>query len=232
MSKEPVALREFTVDGLQHPTFVPIVKALEGMDPQAPVLDLGCGSGAWLQRLAAEGFNNLAGVEYSTSCFKFHDGGRFLEADLMADSTSTRLAEAFGAETFQLATVIEVIEHVSDPERILKLASSMLKPGGWLLISTPNVYSLRVGLRFLFSGKLHFFDINAAQDHTHPLLLGVLQRHILPRYPFNLERIWTYPPGGSRGTRWFARCLTSLLRLFLPDELPGDTVCLLLRKHK
>src|SRR5260370_24672833 len=92
------------------------------------------------------------------------------------------------------------------------------------MVTTPNIYSVRARTRFLLTGKLTFFDTNAAPDHIHPLALDAFVRHVLPRYPLILERVWSYPENGSNGSRGFARFAARALATVLPDPLPGDTV--------
>jgi SAM-dependent methyltransferase len=217
-------LAEFTVDGQQHPALLPVVAALDGLTPNTPILDLGCGTGAWLARLADAGFTDLCGTDRCADVFGAQKVARFVPGNLMDDCT-------FPASAFGLVTAIEVVEHVANPERIIDLASRCLAPRGWLMITTPNIYSVRVRARFLMSGKLTFFDTNAAPDHIHPLLLDAFIRHVLPRYPLELERVWSYPEKGSNGSRLSARVAARILGAIVSDPLPGDTICLLLRKH-
>jgi SAM-dependent methyltransferase len=219
-----IELTECTVDGRQHAALLPVVAGLDGLTPSAPILDLGCGTGAWLARLADAGFTNLSGVDRSAEQFGAQSVANFIPGDLMADTE-------WPIGRFACVTVIEVIEHVQDPERIIAVATQCLASRGWLLVTTPNIYSIRARARFLMTGKLGFFDTNAAPDHIHPLALDAFIRHVLPRYPLTLERVWSYPENGSNGSRWFARSAARALAFVLPEPLPGDAICLLLRKH-
>jgi len=218
-------LVEFTVDGHQHEALLPTIMGLEGLDPDTAILDLGCGTGAYLARLANAGFRNLTGIDRNVENFGAQEYARFEAVDLMNGDLSELKESSFG-----VVTAIEVIEHVSNPERIVEVAARCLAPRGWLMITTPNIYSIRARTRFLLSGDLDFFERQAAPDHIHPLVLGAFVRHILPRYPFRLERVWPYPLYGSLGSRWFARAAASALSIILPNDLPGDTLCMLLRK--
>ncbi len=219
-------LVEFTVDGHQHAALLPVIKGFEGVDSHTPILDLGCGTGAWLARLADAGFMNLTGVDRNIENFDAREIARFISIDLMNDDLDQLQTSSFG-----LVTAIELIEHVANPERIVEVGARCLAPRGWLMITTPNIYSIRARMRFLATGNLDFFERQAAPDHIHPLVLGAFRRHILPRYPLTLERVWPYPANGSSGSRWFARAAAGALSAILPNDLPGDTLCLLLRKH-
>lgn len=94
-------------------------------------LDIGCGNGYLLQKLAdvgwlAEGveFNEHAVQNCRSQGFAVHHG----------DLHSAELDD----ESFNLITTSHVIEHVPDPDAFLKEASRILQPGGQLLVRTPN----------------------------------------------------------------------------------------------
>jgi hypothetical protein len=98
-------------------------------------------------------------------------------------------------------------------------------------VTTPNIYSVRARLRFLLSGRLLWFEYNAEPEHIHPLVLDSVKRQFLPKYRLEIVRVLTYPEHGSDGSRWFARLAASALALIVPNALPGDSLCLFLRKQ-
>ena len=223
-------LRECTVDGHLHATLFPLIKSLEGISHASPVLDLGCGTGAWMARLHDAGFRDLSGVDFNAADFGAAHAGRFIPADMDG-------ADIDGIEPshFSLVTAIEVIEHVANPQRLVEIAAKALAPGGWLLITTPNIYSLRARIRLLLGGGVSFFELGAHHTpveptHVHPLILQAYRRNLFDPLGLSVERVWSEPERGSYGSRWFARLTIRALRLVLADDLPGDTICLLLRK--
>ena len=129
--------------------------------------------------------------------------------------------------TYDLITAIEIIEHVANPEALVALAAEHLAPNGWFVITTPNIYSLRLRMRFLLTGRLHSFDTNGDPTHAHPLILQPTQT-ILLRHGLELAQTLTYDGNGSR---WFARLAERALSLALPNDLPGDNLSLFLRKR-
>jgi 2-polyprenyl-6-hydroxyphenyl methylase/3-demethylubiquinone-9 3-methyltransferase len=196
------------------------------------VLDLGCGTGAWLKRLRESGFGYLTGIDRRHD--RFVADARFICADFdqspSDDSRAARmpLRNADELGTYDLITAIEIIEHVSSPASFIAFAAAHLAPNGWLVITTPNIHALRLRVRFLFTGKLHGFDVNADPEHVHPWLIGDAHSAMLARNGLELYQMLTYDSGGSR---WFARFAERALSLVFPNDLPGDSLCLLLRKH-
>ncbi len=214
-------LAERTIAGL-HAWLLPRVRALPGVSDDSRVLDLGCGSGAWLYRLRTAGFTHLSGIDRHPPAPA--EGFHFVEGDI--DTLSH--AEL---PMFNLITAIEVIEHVANPEALVALAAAHLEPHGWLVITSPNIYSLRARLRFLLTGKLWFFEHNFHDEHVHPLVLDAFKRVILPRYPLSLQRLVTYPEDRSTGPRLSSHLAERILAPILGNALPGDLLCLFLQRH-
>lgn len=229
--RNAAALDERTIGGL-HASLVPQIKLLDGLSPDLPVLDLACGTGAWLKRLHHVGYRDLWGVDRDAQGFDVGDVAHFIAADF--DCADLILGQ-LGGRRFALVTMIEIIEHVANPTGLVRLACDALKPGGWMLITSPNIYSLRARMRFLITGGFPFFERAAHStpielDHIHPIVLEAYQRKIFTPLGLSLVRVWTYPHAGSRGSRWFARLAERAMQSVLSDDLSGDTLCLLLRK--
>jgi 2-polyprenyl-3-methyl-5-hydroxy-6-metoxy-1,4-benzoquinol methylase len=101
---------------------------------EARILDVGFGSGAFLEDAKGAGWN-AAGV----------DPDPIAVANARARGLEVRQGgiEAFAGETqsFDAITMSHVIEHVHDPAALLRTAYSLLKPGGLLYLDTPNLDS-------------------------------------------------------------------------------------------
>ncbi len=218
-----MVLGEFTATGL-HGWLLPRVLTLPGVSNDSRVLDIGCGTGAWLARLHRAGFTHLTGIDRRSDYFGASDVATFVQGDVAQGERAE-----MGA--FDLITAIEVFEHMANPEAIFAFASQHLGAGGWFIVTTPNIYSVRVRMRFLLSGQLTWFERNAEPEHIHPLILDAVKRQILPKYSLAVDRALTYPERGTNSSRWFARLAASGLSLVLPNALPGDSLCLFLKKH-
>lgn len=201
----------------------------------ASVLDVGCGSGALLQRLAALGYGNLCGLDIAPPATSptlqpatpgaANTTVRYLECDL--DACVTPLP----AQSVDLALSIEVFEHVDNLGSLLDELARVLAPAGLLLATTPNLHSLEARLRWLLTGRLKQFDAIGDPTHVNPLFLFPLDR-VLRRHGLELVQSWGFPLDGSSptsrpGLRVMARALRAL---GLRGAPAGDQLCLLIRK--
>jgi len=97
------------------------------------VLDVGAGGGSWLAAARAAGAE-VCGTEFCATCCAYARQKFCLELDarpLGSEHWQSR------AETFDLVTFWDVLEHVNDPLSFLRQAAVMLRPGGYAMLSTP-----------------------------------------------------------------------------------------------
>jgi SAM-dependent methyltransferase len=222
--KRVMQLREKTLPGFHSFLEREVISRLYG-GRDISVLDLGCGSGAWLQRLRNRGLVALYGLDRSAPQL---DGYKMNSADLEEDNW---IPDGWPGQ-FDLITMIEIIEHVQNPFKVLAKVRSLLSDGGRILITSPNIYSLRSRTRFLLNAKMPAFErctkSPIEEDHLHPIVLEAFKRKVVAPLDLQIERLWTYSADGS--IRRVAKVIIGVLRLLLKDELPGDTLCLLLKR--
>jgi SAM-dependent methyltransferase len=72
----------------------------------------------------------------------------------------------FPDASFDAAACLEGIEHIPDPLLLLGELLRVLRPGGRLVLSTPNILNLYSRLRFLFTGT--FYQFNPAEIRDLP----------------------------------------------------------------
>jgi SAM-dependent methyltransferase len=60
-------------------------------------------------------------------------------------------------ESFDLVTCSEVLEHVENYRAVLREIRRVLKPGGLMVITTPNILNMKSRLRYLVSGFANLF---------------------------------------------------------------------------
>jgi len=103
--------------------------------PDGKILDIGCGNGEYLLRMKSIGWQ-CTGVEFNdkaVSISRSHDLDIF-QGDLAAAN--------FDDASFDFVTAHHLIEHVPDPHALMKEIARIIRPGGSMLIRTPNSESL------------------------------------------------------------------------------------------
>lgn len=103
--------------------------------PGGRMLDVGCGSGRFLRKMAALGWR-CEGLDFSETAVSLC---RAAGLDVRRGDLSSA---GFDDAHFDLVTARHVIEHVPDPVAFLREAARVLKPRGRLLIQTPNSAAL------------------------------------------------------------------------------------------
>ena len=68
----------------------------------------------------------------------------------------------FATGTFATVVAAEVIEHVFDTEAFVHDCARVLKPGGWLAITTPNLVALSGRAQFLLGRSPHNVEFDAS----------------------------------------------------------------------
>jgi 2-polyprenyl-3-methyl-5-hydroxy-6-metoxy-1,4-benzoquinol methylase len=111
--------------------------AIESLLPSrsGAVLDAGCGAGqvtSWLHGLGFEAWGtdpSESGIELASQNFK---GPNYFVSDLIAGPPEQGPADGFDG-----IVSVEVVEHLFDPEAMLENCHKALKPGGWIILTTP-----------------------------------------------------------------------------------------------
>lgn len=128
----------------------------------AHVLDVGAGAGAFSQRLADMGYAVTAlDVDPEKWLPKEFP---FLKLDIDAG-----IAGSVNG-SFDAVCCLEVIEHVENSWNLLREIYAVLKPGGRLILSTPNITSFVSRLAFLRTGQFHqFSEADLSYGHINPI---------------------------------------------------------------
>lgn len=104
------------------------------------VLDVGCAAGYFLRVMRDAGWE-VRGVELSPIAA---EARRSLGDDAVFNGYLDAIPaerEDFAKHSFDLITMWDVIEHVPDPQELLRQVRQLLKPGGTLILETQNVDS-------------------------------------------------------------------------------------------
>ncbi len=97
------------------------------------LLDVGCGTGEYTIRLAS-GFERVVGIDVEPKRLDILRAAA--PANVAVRQMSVNDME-FPDDSFDTVTMIEVLEHLSDPARALSEIARVLRPGGSVFITTP-----------------------------------------------------------------------------------------------
>jgi 2-polyprenyl-6-hydroxyphenyl methylase/3-demethylubiquinone-9 3-methyltransferase len=142
---------------------------LEWIQSQAPlkgkrVLDVGCGGGILSDSMARKGAQ-VIGIDLATKALRVAQL-HALEAATPNVQYREISAEALADEEpqgFDVVTCMEMLEHVPDPASVIRACSRLVKPGGWVFISTIN----RNPKSFLFAIVGAEYVLNMLPRGTH-----------------------------------------------------------------
>lgn len=108
------------------------VSLLADQPRETSVLEIGCGSGAFLDIARQAGLCNVRGIELSDAAMRSCIDRGHRVTDRMIEEL------AGDGERFETIVAFQVLEHVPDPAAFLRAASQALAPGGRLIVTTPN----------------------------------------------------------------------------------------------
>jgi 2-polyprenyl-3-methyl-5-hydroxy-6-metoxy-1,4-benzoquinol methylase len=160
---------------LQRPTWQRYLRVMRRYVPAGKLLDVGCGAGTFLLQAQEEGFE-VYGQEVSPF---FAQYGRTEHHLPIYEGELQTLNLA--ANSLDIATAFDVIEHHPNPRQLLQQMHHLLKPGGLVVISTHdigNFYARLYGDRWRYLnpvGHLVYFTRQTLQTMLHETGFQVLQ---------------------------------------------------------
>ncbi|MCS7024759.1 MAG: bifunctional glycosyltransferase/class I SAM-dependent methyltransferase [Bryobacteraceae bacterium] len=126
------------------------------------VLDVGCGDGYFAAQIRQLG-NTVSGVDLVQTPAQREAFDEYVSADLSQglEAAISRLSQ----QKFDKILLMDILEHLPDPERIVRECRNLLTPQGQILISVPNVANITVRLALLL-GRFEYAD-RGILDRTH-----------------------------------------------------------------
>jgi len=174
------SLRAERVEHFEHD-----LAELERFGGPGPVLDVGCGSGYFLEAARNRGWDPVRGVELNSWMV---DLGR--EAGLEISAGQLR-EQGYPGNFFQLVSFWDVIEHMNDPLVELAEVRRIMRPGGLLVLLVPDAESFwarLLGERWWAVIRMHLYYF------TRETVTRLLERS-----GFRVERVGTYPKRARLG---------------------------------
>lgn len=153
------------------------------------LLDVSCKEGDVLQALQARGLR-LRGTNYEPT-------GPGLNGIPIDYGVNLLERLPYDDASFDVVLLIEVIEHLENHRTALGELARILKPGGVLILTTPNIMRLNSRLHFFWSGyhktKRRFIPFDTPLDqahrfHNYPIDLPILY-YLCSQYRLELERV-------------------------------------------
>ena len=112
------------------------------------LLDVPAGHGALAVRLQKLGYE-VSGCDLYPQIFDVKD------IEIKAGDLDATLP--YEDETFECVVCIEGLEHIENPANAIREFARLLKPGGILVVSVPNIMNIEERLKWLFTGYTSHF---------------------------------------------------------------------------
>lgn len=139
------------------------------------ILDLGAGKGHLARRVndylsenKLSKTANIVAADISAQIFKANEI-KFIELDFNE-------AISLEPETFDIIYSVEVIEHLQNPYSFIEKCFDLLKPGGTLILTTPNILNIESRARQMLTGFPAIFEPPSIKPENAGRICG----HIMP----------------------------------------------------
>lgn len=213
--------------GTHDRMFNMIIKHIDNV-ADVTICDVPCGAGMFSRRLADAGMSVTAVDIEAVEPYLFDVSHRVL-----ADANQ---GLPFESAKFDSLVTIEGIEHLENPTGFLRECARVVKPGGWVFLSTPNVDSFRSRKSVMYRGYHRYFGPRNDQTKDSGHLLPVDMTFFRGAAARAGLEIIDVGVNNLSGKSWFKECLRKILVRNLPismhGEIPfyGDVIIYALRK--
>jgi SAM-dependent methyltransferase len=165
-----------------------VLEIFEDFPKRGRLLEVPAGEGALAWQLKKRGYTVTAG-EIDPKFFKV--------TSIPCVYVDLNQELPFAADQFDFVSCIEGIEHLQDQFRFVRECHRVLRPGGRLVLSTPNILNLASRLKFLLSGfyslvprPINEFSVAPVFDHINPVAYYQL-RYMLHTQGFRISAVET-----------------------------------------
>lgn len=163
------------------------------------VLDVGCGGGLLSEAMADRGAR-VTGLDASAAALQTARAHATLTGVKVQYVQGTVEEFVHDGRRFDAVTCMELLEHVPDPESVLRSCASLLRPGGDLVLSTVN-RTLKSWLGAIVAGE-YLLRIVPKGTHAYANLLRPAEvRRMLERAGLEVVDL-----AGMHYLPWLERC--------------------------
>jgi 2-polyprenyl-3-methyl-5-hydroxy-6-metoxy-1,4-benzoquinol methylase len=153
-----------------EPIYAAFERILDRRGARGDLLDYGAGVGALAERLHSSGrFASVTGADLLPRPGDLDPAIAWLHGDLNQGLSCA-------AESFDTVVAAEVIEHLENPRAVAREWARILRPGGLLVVSTPNNESWRSLAALLVRGNFVAFGDTCYPAHITALVRKDLER--------------------------------------------------------
>jgi SAM-dependent methyltransferase len=157
------------------------------------VLEVGCAAGMTGKLLKEKGFKEIVGVELVPEVAK--QGEHYYDKLLIGDVEKMEIP--FEKGHFDCILYGDVLEHLVDPWKVLEKHNPLLREGGAILASIPNIRHYRIIKKLAFKGEWEYTD-EGILDRTHLRFFTLKSiRELLEGAGFELTRVVKEPSGAK-----------------------------------
>lgn len=147
------------------------------------ILDIGCGDGSFSEKIKRS--NYKIGIDYLAGNEKLND---IFNKYYQYDINKGLHEKIYDEEKFDVILLLDVLEHLISPDKILNDCKKIIKDDGKIIVSLPNIANIYVRLNLLF-GRFPYSDRGILdRTHLHFFTLGSAKK-LLRKHNFIIERI-------------------------------------------
>jgi SAM-dependent methyltransferase len=195
---------------------VTVARILGEQTERGLLLDVPAGEGALAARLINAGFEVRC-------CDLYPEIFRLRGVEIKGGDLSGTLP--YANETFDFITCVEGLEHIENPQQAIREFARLLRAGGELVVTVPNILNIEERVKWLLHGYTSHFkpisrealarvraELGAMEEvalHINPISYAEL-RYTLEKYGFEIQRIYRDKPKAHLWAYW---PLVALIRL-------------------
>ena len=193
-----------------------VARVLGAQGARGLLLDVPAGEGALAARLLGAGFDVRC-------CDLYPQIFRLPGVEIKGGDLSATLP--YTDESFDFITCVEGLEHIENPQQAVREFARLLRPGGQLVVTVPNILNIEERIKWLLHGYTSHFkpisrealarvraELGALEEmalHINPISYAEL-RYTLEKYGFEIARLYRDKP---KAHLWLYRPLVALIRL-------------------
>ncbi len=156
--------------------YLPFILPLKEISKDVKALDIGCGRGEWIGLLA----------RYDIACKGIDLDEGMLQACIQQEfdvehRNGISYLETLESNSLMIVSAFHVVEHMSfeDLQKLVKESLRVLKPGGLLILETPNPENIKVATENFYMDPTHIKPIPASLMAFVPEYYGYKRTKII-----------------------------------------------------